>query len=120
MWWTMDYAAAEAAAIVTATVTVDNNNWDMPDVAVQLYKMTLEEDEEEEDNDREIIDMEQCANCGNIWDGYAQCNCHGLPEFNVHGNVVEEDNAMEEDNAEEDNLERGPDSGCESEQVGGE
>ena len=19
--------------------------------------------------------MEQCANCGNIWDGYAQCNC---------------------------------------------
>ena len=19
--------------------------------------------------------MEQCDNCGNIWDGYAQCNC---------------------------------------------
>jgi hypothetical protein len=19
--------------------------------------------------------MEQCNNCGNIWDGYAQCNC---------------------------------------------
>ena len=19
--------------------------------------------------------MEQCENCGNIWDGYAQCNC---------------------------------------------
>ena len=19
--------------------------------------------------------LEQCENCGNIWDGYAQCNC---------------------------------------------
>jgi hypothetical protein len=91
--------------------------------------MTLEEDEDEEDEDdddeennaQEIIDMEQCANCGNIWDGYAQCNCYGLPEFNVHGNALEEDNAVEEDNAmEEDNAERGPDSGCEIEQVGGE
>lgn len=21
--------------------------------------------------------LEQCVNCGNIWDGYAQCNCWG-------------------------------------------
>jgi hypothetical protein len=23
--------------------------------------------------------MEECENCGNIWDGYAQCNCWQMP-----------------------------------------
>ena len=25
--------------------------------------------------------MEQCANCGNIWDGYAQCNCWQINHY---------------------------------------
>ncbi len=25
-----------------------------------------------------ITNLETCGNCGNVWDGYAQCYCHGL------------------------------------------
>ena len=25
-----------------------------------------------------ITYLETCSNCGNVWDGYAQCYCHGL------------------------------------------
>jgi hypothetical protein len=25
-----------------------------------------------------ITYLETCSNCGNMWDGYAQCYCHGL------------------------------------------
>jgi hypothetical protein len=24
-------------------------------------------------------EMVTCDNCGNCWDGYAQCSCHGIP-----------------------------------------
>ena len=25
-----------------------------------------------------ITNLETCGNCGNVWDGFAQCYCHGL------------------------------------------
>jgi len=28
--------------------------------------------------------MEQCANCGNIWDGYAQCNCWQWNDYEAY------------------------------------
>lgn len=34
--------------------------------------------------------LEQCANCGNIWDGYAQCNCwqwNDYADYNADYNV---------------------------------
>ena len=34
-----------------------------------------------------------CENCGNVWDGYAQCNCYQIPRC-----YIEEDNV--EDNVE--------------------
>ena len=27
-------------------------------------------------------EMVTCENCGNIWDGYAQCMCLGIPDYN--------------------------------------
>jgi hypothetical protein len=32
--------------------------------------------------------LEQCENCGNIWDGYAQCNCW---QYNYHEEFEEEE-----------------------------
>lgn len=34
--------------------------------------------------------MEQCDNCGNIWDGYAQCNCW---QYNWHDEAADADEA---------------------------
>jgi hypothetical protein len=43
----------------------------MPYKTVSLY----ESDEE----------MVTCENCGNTWDGYAQCYCYGIPEYDSDG-----------------------------------
>jgi hypothetical protein len=32
-----------------------------------------------EDNDYDIENLVTCGNCCNVWDGYAQCNCHQIP-----------------------------------------
>lgn len=37
--------------------------------------------------------MEQCDNCGNIWDGYAQCNCW---QYNWYEEEANEEAAQEE------------------------
>jgi len=29
----------------------------------------------EEDKEEEITSFVTCEDCGNVWDGYAQCNC---------------------------------------------
>ena len=41
--------------------------------------------------------LEQCDNCGNIWDGYAQCNCWQMDQWPV----LEEEEALEEAAGEE-------------------
>ena len=40
----------------------------------EQHNIDMEEEEEEE----EEIPLMECDNCGNKWDGAAQCNCWGL------------------------------------------
>jgi hypothetical protein len=51
----------------------------------------------------------KCENCGNIWDGYAQCNCWQWSEYKEAYDNENEDNENEdnenEDNENEDNAE---------------
>ena len=40
--------------------------------------------------------MEQCDNCGNIWDGYAQCNCWQMDPWPADAGEEEEEAVGEE------------------------
>lgn len=45
-----------------------------------------------DDNEKiNIEDLVKCGNCGNIWDGYAQCNCYQLEYYRKE----EQDTAFE-------------------------
>jgi hypothetical protein len=52
-------------------IETQEHNIDMADI-------DLEEEEEEEEEYEEEIPLIECDNCGNKWDGAAQCNCWGL------------------------------------------
>jgi hypothetical protein len=38
-------------------------------------------DEYEQNNTQDLI---KCGNCGNRWDGYAQCNCYQLEYYRIY------------------------------------
>ena len=40
--------------------------------------------------------LEQCDNCGNIWDGYAQCNCWQMDPWPADAGEEEEEAVGEE------------------------
>ena len=36
-----------------------------------------------------------CGNCGNVWDGYTQCNCYQLPCYSIEENTSSEDTPID-------------------------
>lgn len=46
-------------------------------------------------------DLIKCGNCGNIWDGYAQCNCYQLECYRIGDTTDDTTEDTEEDTEEE-------------------
>ena len=64
----------------TTAATIDDFNCDDYNNTDDYYC----DDYDDDDNDNEKINIEdlvKCGNCGNIWDGYAQCNCYQLEYY---------------------------------------
>ena len=53
--------------------------------------------EEEEEEEYMEIPLVKCGNCGNMWDGAAQCNCWGLDFYEEEEEEEENESGYETD-----------------------